>query len=378
MSQNLNVMNGFEPWEGISIYSPVFRVAGIGDFNSDSYCDVAITQQTDQYGDGGFVYVFFGNSSLNSTTRLTAFVAANASVYAGGFYVYYNDHASSANFGYSVGRAGNFNNNTGGFSGLVVGAPYRRDAIDVPFSGAVYVIYGHAAPFPDICIVTGDIFAHVTDCVAFTPGVNGVRIEGESAEALGTSVSFAGDFNGDGCVDVVGGAPNRTLGYGAAYVIYGCSSVFKATSSYLIAQTQGYLVYDTTLPYNLGRSVSGGGDFNGDGLADVLLGAPQDFMSKSWNTYTAGSYVSLFYGLVSAPSSAPTNKPTRFPTYRPTAAPFGPSISPTAVPTGPSCAPSLPPTYAPSQPTMQPTVFVWYESIALWAGASARRSLSTS
>jgi hypothetical protein len=90
---------------------------------------------------------------------------------------------------------------------------------------------------------------------------------------FGHAVSDAGDVNGDGYGDVIVGAPlfDGSLGYehGRVYLYLGAATGLEATPAWTATGAP-----DGAL---LGHSVAGAGDVNGDGYADVLVGAP--FMS---------------------------------------------------------------------------------------------------
>lgn len=77
---------------------------------------------------------------------------------------------------------------------------------------------------------------------------------------FGVSVASAGDVDGDGYGDLVLGAP----GIRRAYVYRG-SSGGVSTSPIVLVGASGS---------DFGRAVAGAGDVNGDGYADVLVGAP--------------------------------------------------------------------------------------------------------
>jgi hypothetical protein len=87
----------------------------------------------------------------------------------------------------------------------------------------------------------------------------------DEGEFLGTSVARAGDENGDGYADVVIGAPFAKSG--ALYV--GRVLVLAGQSGELIRQHLGAAAGD-----QFGRSVAGAGDVDGDGVDDILVGAP--------------------------------------------------------------------------------------------------------
>jgi hypothetical protein len=96
-------------------------------------------------------------------------------------------------------------------------------------------------------------------------------------DAAGFSVAFAGDTNGDGRDDLIIGAPGvDDVGEGAAYFVLG-----PVVGEHSLAEADAKLGGVTSLPHDeyysaamLGYAVSGAGDTDGDGLSDVLVGAP--------------------------------------------------------------------------------------------------------
>ncbi len=81
---------------------------------------------------------------------------------------------------------------------------------------------------------------------------------GQGSDQLGTGLEGAGDVNGDGIPDVIAGAP----GSEKAYVLSGSDG---AELLVLAAAQPGE---------SFGQAVSSAGDQNGDGYADLLVGAP--------------------------------------------------------------------------------------------------------
>jgi hypothetical protein len=82
--------------------------------------------------------------------------------------------------------------------------------------------------------------------------------DGKPGDQLGLGVEGEGDTNGDGIPDVVASAP----GAGKAYV-------YSGRDGRLLLTLSGEAPND-----NFGRHVSAAGDFDGDGRADVIVGAP--------------------------------------------------------------------------------------------------------
>jgi hypothetical protein len=91
------------------------------------------------------------------------------------------------------------------------------------------------------------------------------NVESNQTDAqMGFAVASAGDVNSDGYSDVIVGAP--TYGNGQVFVYYGSATGLSATASWMQTISQSGARF--------GAAVAGAGDVNGDGYADVIIGAP--------------------------------------------------------------------------------------------------------
>ena len=112
-------------------------------------------------------------------------------------------------------------------------------------------------------------------------GANGFKLSGAADDHSGNSVSGAGDINGDGIEDLLVGAPEAypfTVNSGASYVVFGkntaTAGAFPANLNLAnLNGTTGFKLSGVRYSDYSGFSVSAAGDINGDGVADLIIGA---------------------------------------------------------------------------------------------------------
>jgi hypothetical protein len=209
-------------------------VSTAGDVNGDGYGDVIVGAHLYSNGHAyeGGVFVYHGSvSGLSATPNWTA-----------------ESDQGYAEFGYAVSTAGDVNGD--GFSDVIVGAPDYDDGQEDE----------------------GGAFVYLGSPVGLATGPAGWVTDGDQAGArYGQSVGTAGDVNGDGYADVVVGAPSFNGYYGIdagqAYVYRGSETGLSTAHSWMEAGSQAEAFF--------GTSVSTAGDVNGDGYADIIVGAPE-------------------------------------------------------------------------------------------------------
>ncbi|MBI3818475.1 MAG: FG-GAP repeat protein [Planctomycetes bacterium] len=96
--------------------------------------------------------------------------------------------------------------------------------------------------------------------------------------ALGSSIDSIGDVNGDGIPDFAAGVPYANL----PGIHEGGVQVHSGQNGALLALLHGKNNDDI-----FGYSVRGAGDVNGDGISDLIVGAPRDVEMGNWDKGTA-------------------------------------------------------------------------------------------
>ncbi len=117
-----------------------------------------------------------------------------------------------------------------------------------------------------------------------------VGLYGAAGDALGASTNVIGDVNGDGFADILVGAekasPQGQALAGSAYVVFGKAGGIASGVDIagLADGNQGFVLNGATADDRLGIATSIGGDVNGDGYTDIVVGASQaDGASSSYN-----------------------------------------------------------------------------------------------
>ncbi|HPO12381.1 MAG TPA: Calx-beta domain-containing protein [Candidatus Hydrogenedentes bacterium] len=248
-------------------------VTGIGDVNGDTFEDFMFTapdEPVDSLTDAGMVFIFFGgpagtSSIINDYLRKDAAIgpdnpdASQEIVITGS--------AASEHLGLSATGLGDMNGD--GIAEFALGWTNAANR------GGVFLIYG-SRTFP-ASFATSSI-----GDTAAGAAVKGVKIIGaDDGDGAGASVAKAGDFDANGLPDLIVGAPTAGAGAapgaGAAYIVFGSSSGIGSNGLIqlqALAPTQGIRILGETVGSGFGTSVSGIGDFNGDGVEDVAIGAP--------------------------------------------------------------------------------------------------------
>jgi len=288
-------------WTGESAEDQAgWRMAGIGDINADGLDDIVVGAQYDDTADAdaGSVYLVHGpitgtSSLYRADARITGSHASDRFAYgldggdfnrdgtpdillssanaetgggdAGAACIVFGPVSGSVSLasadlrltgdnpggwtGYDSAFAGDVDGD--GFLDLLVGAPQEDYTGDL--AGRMYLVLGPASGTTALSTIAD------------------ARWVGEdSSDRVGMEVAAAGDVNGDGLDDILTAAYPHDGDLGRVYLILGRSSVdANNAASDADALFDGEVAGDKA-----GYDVDGAGDVDGDGFADVLIGAP--------------------------------------------------------------------------------------------------------
>ena len=182
--------------------------------------------------------------------------------------------------GRSVASAGDVNGD--GFADLIVGASVATPA-------------GTALPGRAMWCSARRRASRRTSTLPRSTARNGFTLSGvEAYDQSGRSVASAGDVNGDGFADLIvgayGGDPGGDSYAGESYVVFGKAAGFAANLDLsTLDGTNGFKLGGVAADDQSGGSVASAGDVNGDGFADLIVGAHR--CRSAWATSSGASYV---------------------------------------------------------------------------------------
>jgi hypothetical protein len=255
-----------------------FSVEGLGDVNGDGFDDVAVSLPFDESFKGGGdadhagrVYVilgeedFFGSSDKETTSTDEIGKGLRG-------YVLLGD-GESVSFGTSLGSA-DFNGD--GFADILVGSYRWSSGGDLSVAGGVYVFWGGDG------VERGRIL--------LSKSLNDGRVlhlrGGSSGESAGWALESLGDVNRDGYDDIVIGAPGFDGGRGKVYVVMGKDSWGGDVDLRDVGRgVEGLQLEGEGASEEAGWFVDGGGDVNGDGFPDMIVGSRGEFETGGRDTW---------------------------------------------------------------------------------------------
>ncbi len=248
-------------------------MANLGDLDGDGFADLAVGARGNSfgpgYGPGGAVHILFLNASgtVISSKKIAGGTDGVPSL------------ADTVRFGAAVANLGDLDGD--GVTDLAVGDTKGNTY------GAVHILFLNAN-------------GTVKSSTKIASGTNGGPILDGFSPSFGCSLASLGDLDGDGVTDLAVGAyleSTTAFATGAVHILFLNASGTVKSSTRISSGTGGgpTLVHDS----NFGTSLANIGDLDGDGVADLAVGAYRD----AGTLYSGAVYVLLLNASGTAKSS---------------------------------------------------------------------------
>ncbi|MDT8345609.1 MAG: integrin alpha, partial [Thermohalobaculum sp.] len=242
-----------------------FSISVAGDIDGDGFADLIFGAPgaTIRAADGSFVSILAGEAVLVRGSAQGFAPLTRLAIAAGDpMFTVFEGSQAQARTGSAVAGGGDIDGD--GYGDLLIGAPFR-DGTAGTDAGSAFAVFG------------GD--GALAGWQAGAPGAGSVSQEllgGTLRSYGGYSVAMVGDIDGDGLVDAAIGLPGASLGtrFGAGAVEVRFAGSGDRDLETGTAPGSGLTIFGAAALDYAGAAISAAGDFNGDGIGDLLIGAP--------------------------------------------------------------------------------------------------------
>ena len=251
-----------------------WKVSGAGDVDNDGLSDLLISGTWADPGGlnkAGETYLIFGSAFALGTDEPHSSLTLGLDQLNGANGIKFIGIDADDESAYALSSGGDMDGD--GFDDILIGAHAADGA-----KGEAYIVFGsyiNALKDAQTSSVNLGVLDGERGLVVFDSGA-----ADDDVLTLDDSLSSAGDVDGDGLDDLLIAAPDAMGGDGEAYVVFGShikalkQSSTKDLDLAALDGDTGILIESAEAGSMTGRAVERAGDVDGDGLADIIIGAP--------------------------------------------------------------------------------------------------------